>query len=317
MKSSLRRYCVITPCRDEARFARQTLEAVVNQTVVPNKWVIVDDGSTDGTSDIVLEYAAAHPFITLLTVADRGYRKLGGGVIDAFYTGYECIESSGYDFICKLDLDLVLPPRYFQALIERMDANPRLGVVSGKTYTQMKGRFVSERCGDEQAIGPSKFYRTTCFKEIGGFVRELGWDDIDGHRCRMLGWMAASYDDPDLRLLHLRPMGSSDRGWLTGRVRSGLTHYYIGTGFLYVLASAVHRVNYPPVVVGALAILWGYVKATIMQYPKYSDLEFRRFLHKYQRSCLIKGKTKATALLDQKQTSVWLRRSSFHFDDRE
>ena len=106
-------YCIITPCRDEARYARRALDTVLAQTVRPTTWVIVDDGSTDDTPAILADYAARHPFIRVLTRPNRGDRKLGGGVIDAFYTGYDTIDPSAFEYICKLDLDLDLPPRYF------------------------------------------------------------------------------------------------------------------------------------------------------------------------------------------------------------
>src|SRR5690606_20921444 len=132
-----RRYCLITPCRDEARYARRTLDSVVRQTVTPTLWLIVDDGSTDDTPAILAEYAAKYPWIHVMRREDRGFRKLGGGVIDAFYAGYETIDPKDFDYVCKLDLDLDLPPTYFQRMIERMEANPRLATTSGKPYMEL------------------------------------------------------------------------------------------------------------------------------------------------------------------------------------
>src|SRR5215218_3898071 len=108
-----RRYCLITPCRDEAKYARHTLDAVVAQTVTPALWIIVDDGSRDETPQILEEYAARHSWIRIIRRPDRGDRKLGGGVIDAFYTGYDSINPDDFDYVCKFDLDLDIPPRYF------------------------------------------------------------------------------------------------------------------------------------------------------------------------------------------------------------
>src|SRR5947209_8249847 len=101
-----RRYLLITPCRDEAKFARRTLESIARQTVVPAQWLIVDDGSTDDTPQILAEYASKLPYLRIIRREDRGYRKLGGGVIDAFYEGYNSINPDEFDFLCKLDLDL-------------------------------------------------------------------------------------------------------------------------------------------------------------------------------------------------------------------
>ena len=224
--SSSRRYCLITPCRDEASYARRTLEAVTQQTEPPALWIIVDDGSTDATPQILAEYAARFPYIQVVRRPDRRVRKVGGGVVDAFYTGLDVIDPSEFEYICKLDLDLDLPRRYFELTMNWMEGSPRIGTCSGKPYFHRDGNpavpaqfpltaaaaLVAERCGDENSIGAIKFYRTRCFQQIGGFVREVMWDGIDGHRCRQHGWIAISSDHPELRFVHLRPMGTSGTG---------------------------------------------------------------------------------------------------------
>ena len=286
-------YVLISPCRNEADFMRQTLETVIAQSVRPARWVIVDDGSTDATPRILAEYAARHDWITIVTRTDRGRRAVGPGVIEAFYAGYETIDPDAFDYICKLDLDLNLPPRYFEILMQRMEAQPRLATCSGKAYIHKGGALVNERHGDETSIGASKFYRMRCFREIGGFVREVMWDGIDGHRCRMLGWTACSWDDPELRFIHLRPMGSSQQGILTGRMRHGAGQYFMGTGFVYMLANAVNRVNEKPVLLGSLAMLWGWLRSALQRKPRYGEPAFRRFLRRYQWRALRVGKKRA------------------------
>lgn len=300
-----RRYCLITPCRDEARYARRTIESVLKQTVLPARWIIVDDGSKDETPQILAGYAAQHPWITVIRRADRGDRKLGGGVIDAFYTGYETIRPGDFDYVCKFDLDLDIPPGYFEGLMRRMEAEPRIGTASGKPYMELSGRLVPEVCGDENSVGMIKFYRTSCFTQIGGFVRELMWDGIDCHRCRMLGWIAVSWDEPDLRFIHLRPMGTSHKNWWTGRVRHGVGQWFMGTGPAYLLASATFRLTKPPVLLGSAAMVWGYLKSALTGKPRYPDAEFRRFLRRYQWACLFRGKSKATKDLDISQSAAW------------
>jgi len=301
-----RRYVLITPCRDEAAFARRTLESVVAQSVRPAQWVIVDDGSTDATPAILAEYAARFAFIRIVRREDRGRRSVGPGVVEAFYAGLETIDLTQFDYLCKLDLDLDLPPRYFELLMQRMEAEPRLGTCSGKPYYRARnGRLVSEACGDETSVGMTKFYRVKCFRQLGGFVREVMWDGIDCHRCRMLGWIARSWDDPELRILHLRPMGSSQNGIVTGRLRGGHGQYYMGTGFTYMTASALYRMLRPPLVVGGLAMWWGYVSNLIRRTPRYEHPEFRRFLRSYQWDCLLRGKAAATRRLDERQAALW------------
>ncbi|MDP9174827.1 MAG: glycosyltransferase family 2 protein [Planctomycetota bacterium] len=301
------RYCLITPCRDEAKYARRTLNSVTSQSVLPALWIIVDDGSQDQTPAILAEYAARFPFIRIMRREDRGFRKLGGGVIDAFYHGYDSINPAEFDFICKLDLDLDLPAGYFETLMQRMIQEPRLGTASGKPYfiDESTGRRVSEKCGDENSVGMVKFYRTTCFVQIGGFVRALMWDGIDCHRCRMLGWIAVSWDDPSLNFIHLRPMGTSHKNWWTGRVRHGTGQYFMGTGPVYMLASALYRLGHPPIIMGSAANLWGYFKSMATRQPRYGDAAFRQFLNRYQWACLLRGKSVATAELNARQSGIW------------
>ncbi|MDE2418774.1 MAG: glycosyltransferase family 2 protein [Burkholderiales bacterium] len=288
-------YLLISPCRNEAEYMRQTLDTVVAQSVQPAKWVIVDDGSTDATPKILAEYSARHNWIQIVTRKDRGHRAVGPGVIDAFYTGYEAVNPDDYEFLCKLDLDLRLPPRYFEILMDRMEANPAIATCSGKAYIEEDGVLVDERHGDETSLGMTKFYRVACFKAIGGFVREVMWDGIDCHRCRMMGWEACSWNEPDLRFVHLRPMGSSQQGIYTGRKRHGYGQYFMGTGFLYMAASALSRVNQHPYLLGSLAMLWGWVESALKGKPRYADPQFRAFLRRYQWRSLLVGKQRAAA----------------------
>lgn len=300
-----RKYCLITPCRDEARYARRTIESVLRQTVPPALWLIIDDGSKDETPQILAEYAQKVPWIKIITRKDRGDRKLGGGVIDAFYTGYDTINPADFDYVCKFDLDLDIPPGYFEGVMRRMEAEPRIGTASGKPYMELGGKLVAETCGDENSVGMIKFYRTTCFTQIGGFVRELMWDGIDCHRCRMLGWIAVSWDDPDIRFIHLRPMGTSHKNWWTGRVRHGVGQWFMGTSVPYLLASAAFRLLKPPILLGSAAMTWGYVRSALTGKPRYGDTAFRSFLRRYQWACLFRGKNQATSRLNAVQAKVW------------
>jgi hypothetical protein len=187
-----------------------------------------------------------------------------------------------------------------------MEADPRIGTCSGKPYFKdSAGNQVSEMCGDENSVGMVKFYRTSCFTQIGGFVRELMWDGIDCHRCRMLGWIAVSWDDPRINFEHLRPMGTSHKNWWTGRVRHGVGQYFMGTGPLYMLASAIFRMSRPPIIMGGIAMLWGYLRSMLQRKERYGDAAFRRFLRAYQWRCLLFGKTRATREFNDRQAVVW------------
>ena len=305
--SPSRRYCLITPCRDEATYARRTLDSVTRQTLTPALWVIVDDGSTDETPAIVEEYAARFPYIRLVRRGDRGDRKVGAGVIEAFNVGYATIDPDAFDYVCKLDLDLDLPAGYFEGLVRRMESDPRLGTTSGKPWFHhpRSGELVPEVCGDEMSVGMTKFYRRTCFTELGGFVPQVMWDGVDCHRVRMHGWLAESLNDPALRFIHLRPQGASHHGIWTGRTRAGFGQYFMGTAPLYYAASAVFRLFEHPALVGSAAMLWGYTRKAVKGLPRYDEPGFRAFLRRYQYACLLHGKAAATSALNEQKRPVW------------
>ncbi|MEM6742405.1 MAG: glycosyltransferase family A protein [Pseudomonadota bacterium] len=301
-------YVLISPCRNEQGFMRRTLDSVAAQSVRPSLWVIVDDGSSDATPEILADYAARHPWIRVVAKPDRGERAVGPGVIEAFYYGLERAEPelSEAEFLCKLDLDLDLPPRYFEILMERLRADPRLGSCSGKPwFRDASGRWISEKCGDEMSVGMTKFYRKTCFEQIGGFVQEVMWDAIDCHRSRQMGWTVRSWEEPDLRFEHLRPMGSSQSGVLTGRARHGYGQWYMGSDFLYFTATCLFRMAHPPYLIGGLATWWGYVRAWATSAPQHGDEDLKRFIRSYQRRALRIGKARAVQEIDAAQAPVW------------
>lgn len=302
-----RRYALISPCRNEELFLKITIDSILKQTIQPSKWIIIDDNSDDQTPIMLAEAADKYCFIEVVRNERKGNRMVGPAVVDAFNLGYSMIDPDEFDYICKFDMDLELPPSYFEILIKRMEANPRIGTCSGKPYYKnQRGELVSEKCGDETSVGMTKFYRVNCFKQIGGFVREVMWDGIDCHKCRMLGWIACSWDDKELRFIHLRPMGSSQNGIITGRMRHGFGQYFMGTGLIYIFVSALYRITAKPVIVGSLFMVLGYLKSFLMGYQRFDDIEFRKFLRHYQWNCLLKGKTKATQEINERQEARWL-----------
>ena len=305
--SPSRRYLLISPCRDEAKYLRRTLDSVAAQTVPPSCWVVVDDGSTDETPAILEEYSRRLPYLRAVRRTDRGRRQVGPGVVEAFYAGLDTVQLEDFDYLCKLDMDLVLPDQYFELLMQRMESDPRIGTTSGKPWFvhPKTGALTPEVCGDEMSVGMTKFYRVTCFKEIGGFVRQVMWDGIDCHRARLLGWIAESVDREPIRFTHLRPQGASQQNIWTGRLRAGFGQYFMGTSPLYYLVVAISRLPAHPAVIGSMAMLWGYCRSWLKGLPRYDDLEFRRFLRSYQHSCLRLGKRAATARVDAEQAALW------------
>jgi poly-beta-1,6-N-acetyl-D-glucosamine synthase len=273
---------IISPVRDESNLITKTLDSIVAQTVRPIEWVIVDDGSKDNTAAIVQAYADKYPFIRLVSITDRGFRKLGGGVIAAFKFGLTQIATPNYEFIAKLDGDMSFGPQYLETMFKAFDADAKLAAVSGKVFRPENGQLIEEWTIDEHVAGQFKLYRWTAFCEIGGFVEEVLWDGIDVHTARMKGWHTMSFDDPNARLMHHRLMGSSDKNVYRGRLRLGRGIYFMGYHPLYALASGIFRMREKPFIIGGLLIIAGYIKAAFQNVPRYDNPEFRAYLQNWQ-----------------------------------
>ena len=277
----------------------------------PALWVIVDDGSTDETPAILEEYSARLPYLRVVRRdGSRPAGKVGPGVIEAFYAGLETVRLEDFDYLCKLDMDLDLPVRYFEILM-RADGEQsahrdhlRQAVVRPPAAA---ARWCRKSAATRCRSGMTKFYRVACFKEIGGFVRQVMWDGIDCHRARMLGWIAESVDHEPIRFVHLRPQGASQKGIWTGRLRAGFGQYFMGTSPLYYLAVAVYRLPAHPALIGSVAMLWGYFRSWLKGLPRYDDPEFRRFLRSYQHACLRMGKRAATARVNAERAHSGMR----------
>lgn len=304
MKTS---YVLISPCKDEGKYIEKTLLSISKQTIQPVQWIIVDDGSTDNSMEIVKKYQSIMPYIKIVSRAPQTGRNVGAGVIMAFNEGLPAIDVD-YDFICKFDVDLDLAPKYFEILMQRMDADPLLGTCSGKAYyiDEATGETRSELCGDEASVGMTKFYRRECFEQIGGFVEQVGWDGYDCHLARWNGWRALSWDEPeDLRFIHLRPMGSSQKNIYRGRVRHGKGQYHQGTHPLFFLASSAFRsFKQKPYLTGTFYSIYGYVKAAIDGEKHFGTPEITKFIRSYQLRALTHGKGEAAEWVFQKRLAA-------------
>lgn len=284
------RMVIISPVRNEGEFIMEIINSMISQTVKPVEWIIVDDGSSDETYAIANEAAQLYDWIRVIKKIDRGFRAVGPGVIEAFYYGYERINSKNHNYICKMDADIQLKPKYFETLLSLFEQDPYLGAASGKPFIEEKGKLIEERTNDEMVCGQINFYRQQCFDDIGGFVREVHWDGIAFHRARMEGWRTRSIRHPDLNFIHKRLMGSSEKGIIQGRLRWGKGQYFMGTHPLFLLAITVYRMMERPFVWGGLFIFVGYYQAYFASMRRYEHAAFRKSLHAWQMERLKLGK---------------------------
>jgi biofilm PGA synthesis N-glycosyltransferase PgaC len=284
------RYVIITPVRNEEAHLRFTIESLTRQRVPPVEWVIVDDGSTDGTWGILQECARKFPWMRPVHRPDRGFRKSGGGVVEAFDAGYATLACHDWDFIVKLDGDLTFEPDYFEKCFEYFEREPSLGVGGGVIYDLMPdGTKRFELWGPPFHVrGATKIYRRACWEAIGGFWPAPGWDTLDEVKANMVGWTTKSF--ADLHLQHLRPTGAADGLW-RNLVKNGRSNYISGYHPLFMLAKCVSRLRRRPYFMGSIALAYGFLVGYLKRVPRVDDPELIRYLRREQLARLRGGET--------------------------
>ena len=273
-------YAIISPVRDEARHIRRTLEAIVAQTHLPSEWVIVDDGSTDGTPEIVSEYAAVYPWIRLIGSGLEGRRERGSRIVEAFKRGRLELRLSP-DVTVKLDGDLFLPPHYFAWIAEVFAQVPAAGVVGGVGLVWDGAAWVPEKAAHHNVVGYCKAYRTACLDDIGGLQSSMGWDGIDEYSARARGWSVHVL--PELSVLHFKQRGSAQKWW-QARWEEGAGNAFMGYRPDFLMLRAIYRALVEsPRILSGLVLLCGFVWARITRRPQVPDSKARAELRTEQR----------------------------------
>lgn len=260
------KYLVISPVKDEERYVEHTLRSMAQQTVKPVCWIIVDDGSSDRTPELLRHWQSQHDFIRIVTNSNRQGRQTGWAEVRAFKVGYEQASGFDYDLIVKLDCDLSFEPDYFEKLLEKFAADPRLGIGSGVYLETADGSAWTEvLMPPYHAAGASKVLRRKCFEEINGFIVARGWDTVDEIRAMTRGWRTGHFRD--LQMKHWKPEGSGMGTWHTNLMH-GEIFYLTGGSFLFFLLKLFHRITRRPFVVGGVALLYGYVRTILARKPR-------------------------------------------------
>jgi glycosyltransferase involved in cell wall biosynthesis len=279
---SLPTYVLITPARNEAQFIELTIKSVVAQTVRPIKWVIVSDGSTDGTDEIVGRYAADHPWIELVRSPERCERHFAGKVY-AFNAGYARLEGANYEVIGSLDADISFDEEYFSFLLRKLTQDSTLGLIgtpfkeesSNQTYDY---RFVSI----EHVSGACQVFRRQCFEDIGGYtpIKSGGVDYIMVVTARMKGWKTRTFTGKVC--VHHREMGTAQHSAVTARFRSGLKDYAFGNHPIWEMSRMIYQSTKRPFVLGGAALMSGYLWAAIRHVERPVSRELVAFSRREQ-----------------------------------
>jgi len=277
----LPRYVLITPARNEAQFIDLTLKSVVAQTLKPIRWLIASDGSTDGTDDIVRRYLAEHPWIELVRLPERRERHFSGKV-QAFNAGYERVRDLDYEVIGNLDGDISFDPEYFAFLMDKLAADPLLGVVGTPFVENGIQAYDYRYVNIEHVSGACQMFRRQCFEQIGGYVpaKRGGIDYMAVTAARMRGWKTRTFTEKLCH--HQRKIGTADRSVLLARMMFGEKDYALGNHPLWELFRAFYQMTKRPAVVGGLAILFGYAWAWLRQIEKSVPSEIQAFVRQEQ-----------------------------------
>lgn len=272
-------YVIVTPVRNEADTLPCTLAAVRAQSVRPAEWIIVDDGSSDGTAELLAEAARETPWIRVVHRQDRGARRAGSGVMEAFHDGYAQLETTDWEFLVKLDGDLDFAPAYFERCLARFGRNPRLGIGGGLVClpgTEARAEFNDPPF---HVRGPTKIYRRACWEQIGGLIRTPGWDTFDLVKANLTGWCTATF--PELALYHLRPSGGAYGTW-SNWTKNGFANYVVGYHPLFMAAKCARRVFQPPFGVAALGLAAGFVGGYLRGRPQVDEPAAIAYLRRQQ-----------------------------------
>jgi glycosyltransferase involved in cell wall biosynthesis len=276
------KYVLITPARNEEAFIEKTLASVVAQTLLPERWIVVDDGSTDRTGEIVHGYAKRFSWIQLLQRPQRLGRSFAGKV-HAFNAGLDHVCSLQFEVIGNLDADLSFETDYLEFLLRKFSEDPKLGV-AGTPFTQ-DGDYDTARDsfeGENHVAGGCQLFRRQCFQEVGGYIPNPagGIDWIAVTTARMKGWKTRSF--PEKRFHHYRTLGTAGRSSVAASFSYGEKDYYLGGSPVWQLFRVAYRMTKQPVLIDGLALLSGYCWAAIRRIKRPITLELMRFHRREQ-----------------------------------
>jgi glycosyltransferase involved in cell wall biosynthesis len=279
-------YVLITPARNEAEFIESTIQSVIKQTILPLKWVIVSDGSTDGTDDIVKGYTVTHEWIELVRMPERRERHFAGKV-HAFNAGYERVSKIEYDIIGSLDADLSFDEEYFSFLIDKFAENPRLGV-GGTPFRENHRQYDYRFTSIEHVSGACQLFRRECFEEIGGYkpIKEGGIDWVAVTTARMKNWQTRTFTEKII--IHHRKVGAAQSSALAARFWLGKKDYYLGGHPVWEVFRSIYQMTKKPYIIEGLIMLVGYLWASLNRVEKPISKDLIEFHRKEQMARLKK-----------------------------
>jgi len=273
-------YVLITPARNEEAFIGQTILSVNSQTVLPKKWVIVSDGSTDRTEEIVTQYLAKNPWIELLRMPEHRDRHFAAKV-HCFNAGYEKVKNTEYDIIGNLDADITFEQDYFEFLLNKFVDNPKLGV-GGTPFVEGSSHYDYRFTNIKHVSGACQLFRRECFEEIGGYIPIKGggidWTAVT--TARMKGWQTRTFTEKTC--FHHRTIGTGDNNILFAQFKYGQKNYFLGGHPLWQLFRSFYQMTNKPYFIGGLLLFAGYTWGFLSHMERPISKELMKFYRKEQ-----------------------------------
>lgn len=275
-------YVIVTGARNEQDYIEITIQSVIAQTIRPKVWVIVSDGSTDRTDEIVRNYESRFDFIKLLRLEDDGRRSYGRVAV-VVNAGYDQLRDLKFNYFANLDADIGLEPAYYERMIEKFEQSPKLGAACGMILENIKGQYQRDGRRLNSTPGAIQVFRRECYEAIGGYrsLRTGGQDTIASAMARMKGWETGSFPEPTA--LHYRPTGTGGgTSVLRARHIEGIMDYNLGAHPLFELAKLIRRFDEPPYVLGSVARMIGFLKSWMSRQERQVPAEVVRFIRREQ-----------------------------------
>jgi len=272
------KYYAIIPAHNEEAFMGVTLESIAAQTVLPTKAVVVNDNSTDGTAAIVQDFATKYPWISLVNKQSDAVHMPGSKVIQAFTTGFATVDQE-YDIIVKLDADLILPPDYFETILNEFKKDDNVGMAGGFAYIEKNADWVIENLTDKDHIrGAFKAYRKELFLQMGGLRTAMGWDTADELLAKFYGWKVVTVER--LKVKHLKPTGANYNK--AARYKQGEAFYTLGYGLLITTIAGAKLAMRKKKPLLFIDYINGFLKAKAEHRPLLVTNEQAKFIRKYR-----------------------------------
>jgi glycosyltransferase involved in cell wall biosynthesis len=272
----MRSYAVITPVRDEQENLPRLADSLAVQTERPGTWLIVDNGSRDGTLRLAASLADEHPWIELLTVPGATAAERGAPIVRSLHAGIDKLAADAPDFVVNVDADVSFEPDYFARLLDRFDRDPELGIASGSAFELQDGAWRQRHVTGSTVWGASRAFRWACLQEILPFEERVAWDGIDEFKANARGWRTLAFED--LPFKHHRREGERDGSWRARR-NQGHAAYYVGYRPWYLVLRSLFNARRE---LASLGMIAGYASALVRREPRSDDVAARAYLRRQQ-----------------------------------